>query len=271
MGGRGASSGGGGSGVLSSTLYGSFGGFGSFGNLVDQANQNSQNFIPNIGAKGDYTDDNNPNLLKYQQQTDDKTADFLAGTDRNVNLNDPQYNDGFSYHDLPLNRLLARLGIKKGPTVLTDKEFDQYCQQTGQNPMYRGWSGKDSAQRFLNTVNNHVGNGVMGDGYYFSPDRGVALRYSGSGRMGRGEIMRVALSPNARVVDLADVRSAIGRSSGRLQSALDHAGHGGSGRTFGSNDGEARMALKMGYNVIRRGNYLVAITNDALVVSRKVL
>ena len=271
MGGRGASSGvtGGGGGI------GAYGGFGTFVGLVGAANDNINNgnlipANPAPGSTGGYTDGNNPNLVKYQGQEDDKTANFLASTDRTVDLNnDPQYNDGYSYHDIPLNRLLARLGVNKGPTVLSESQFKQYVQQTGQQVMYRGWSSSDSAQRFLNTTNNHVGNGVMGDGYYFSPDRSTAISYSGSMRTGNGEIMKVALSPNARVVDRGAVQAAIAAASPKLRSALHKAGHYGSGRTYSGNSGEAQMALKMGYNVIQSGNYLVAITNDALVVSRK--
>ena len=266
MGGRGASSGSTGGGG------GNYGGFGSFMGLVGAANDSSQNlsWIPSLSTKGDYTDGNNPALVKFQGQEDDKTARFLSQTDKTVDLNnDPQYNDGYSYHDIPLNRLLAKLGINKGPTVLSEQQFNQYVQQTGQQTMYRGWSSSASAQRFLNTTNNHVGNGVMGDGYYFSPDKSTAINYSGSMRTGNGEIMKVALSPNARVVDLSTVRAAIAAASPKLQGSLSKAGHYGSGRTYGGNGGEAQMALKMGYNVIQSGSYLVAITNDALVVSKK--
>lgn len=263
MGGRGSSSGAAGGG-------GGYGGFGTFQGLVGAANDASPQWAPSQATQGDYTDDNNPELVKYQGQEDDKTARFLAQTDKTVDLNnDPQYNDGYTYHDLPLNRLLARLGIKKGPTVLSESQFNQYVQQTGQQVMYRGWSSSDSAQRFLNTTNNHVGNGVMGDGYYFSPDRYTAIQYSGSMRTGNGEIMKVALSPNARVVDLQTVRNHIGNQSQNLRHALYKAGSFGSGRTYGANSGEAQMALKMGYNVIQNGSYFVAITNDALVVSKK--
>ena len=261
MGGRGGSSG----------LSASF----SLRNLIGEAQAAqsgggwSANTDPN--KRGDYDDHGNPNLIKYQGQEDDKTASFLAGTDRNVNLNDPQYQDGYSYHNLPLNRLLARMGINKGATVLNDSDFNAYLKATGQTAGYRGWSSSASADRFLNTKNNHVGNGVMGDGYYFSSSRSVAVSYSGSGRMGRGEITRVALSPSARVIDLGALRTAMYRASPKLQSSLSKAGTYGSGRTYGPNSGESQYALKMGYNVIKSGNYYVAVTNDALVVSNKKL
>lgn len=261
MGGRGASSGAGGG-------YGGYGGFGSYGRLIDAAAANLGNLQPNTtGQQGGYTDENNPNLVKYQNQTPDKVANFLAGTDRNVDLNnDPQYQDGYEYHDLPLNRLLARLGINKGATVLSDKEFDRYCQQTGQQTMYRGWSSQQSAERFMNTKNNHVGNGRLGDGYYFSPDKSTAQTFAG---WNGGKVMKVALSPKANVINLGTLRSMMAQEPARLQSALRKAGTGGSGRTFGSNKGEAQYALMKGYNVVESGGYMYAITNDALVVSTR--
>ena len=94
---------------------------------------------------GDYNDNNNPALVKYQGQEDDKTASFLHGTDTNVNFAD--YADGYQFYNLPLNKLLLRLGIKGKPVALSDADFDAYVQQTGQQVYYRGWSGKASAQR----------------------------------------------------------------------------------------------------------------------------
>lgn len=263
MGGRGASSGaGGGGGGL-----GAFGGFGTLGRMIDAANQNQSNLQPSYNSQpGSYTDENNPELIKYQNQTPDKVANFLAGTDRKVDLSDPQYQDGYPYHDLPLNRLLARLGINKGATVLSEKDFDQYCKQTGQQTMYRGWSSEDSANRFMNTTNNHVGNGRLGDGYYFSPDLSTAQTFAGwSG----GKVMKVALSPKANVINYQTLKGMMANEPWKLQVALRKAGHGGSGRTYGANSGEAQYALSKGYNVVESGGYMYAITNDALVVSKK--
>lgn len=262
MGGRGAHSG------LSFTASGNYGGYGSLAGIIQagqDAAKSNWNINYNPNKHGDYDDGGNPALVKYQQQEDDKTANFLAGTDRNIDLSDPQYSDGYVYHDLPLNKLLARLSVKSGPTVMNNSDFNAYLQQTGQQACWRGWSSRDSAQRFLNTTNNHVGNGVMGDGYYFSPNKSTALNFTTHYSMGNGEMMRLALSPKARVIDLGTLRQAMAQTSPRLQSALSKAGRGGSGRTFGANNGEAQFALKMGYNVIWNGNYAVAITNDALV------
>lgn len=215
---------------------------------------------------GDYTDGGNAALIKFQGQDDDKTANFLASTDRNVDLNDPQYADGFTYYDIPLNKTLLRLGINKGPTVLSDTDFDTYVKQTGAQVFYRGWSGNAAVDRFTQAQHNHVGNGVYGDGYYFTPDLKVAKSYAGSG----GVVTKMALSPSARVVSYDDVSDNMSSMSPKLRAALGKTGRGGSGRTFGTNRGEAQAALKMGYNVVDMGTgYLYGVTADAFVTSTK--
>lgn len=255
MGGRGGSSG----------FSGGTGRGGSLNGLLQQLNQNQTINGPQWMHQGNYTDENNPALIQYQQKEDDKTANFLAGTNNKINLNDPAYDDGYVYHDIPLNKLLLRLGVGKGATVLSDSDFDKYVQQSGQQVMYRGWSNKSAADRFVNTTHNHVGNGRYGDGYYFTPDKGTAKVYSGD-----GTVTKIALSPKARVISYRDLVSKMSQSSSKLQNALAKTGTGGSGRTYGSNKGEAQFALKLGYNVIDVGSgYLYGITNDAFVVSKK--
>ena len=267
MGGRGARSG--------LTAGGGFGGFGSLKRLIAAVGKGlSLDYDVNTDPtkRGDWNDDGNPQITKYQGQDDDKTANFLAGTDRNIDLNDPQYADGYGYHDLPLNRLLLRTGVVGQPIVLDDNDFQALVQQTGAQVVYRGWSGKPAIDRFMNATHNHVGNGRIGDGYYFSPDLNTAVTFSGSMSLGNGEITQMVLNPlKAKAVDLSTLRTMMGRASPKLQSSLQKAGTLGSGRTYGTNIGEMQYALKMGYNVIVSGNYVVGGTADAFIVSRKTL
>lgn len=266
MGGRGGKSG--------LSAGGGFGGFGSLQGLISAVGGGMSldydvNTDPN--KRGDWNDDGNPQIVKYQGQDDDKTARFLASTDRTVDLNDPQYADGYDYHDLPLNRLLLRTGVVGQPIVLDDGDFQSLVQQTGAQVVYRGWSGKAAVDRFMNATHNHVGNGVMGDGYYFSPDRNVAASYATHG-FGRGEITQMVLNPmKAKAIELTTLQSMMRRASPTLQRSLNKAGTMGSGRTFGSNSGEMQYALKMGYNVIVSGDYVVGGTADAFIVSKKTL
>ncbi len=253
------------------------GGYGGFGSLQGLAaaigsGMDLQYDVNTDPTKhGDWDDNGNPQIVKYQGQDDDKTARFLAGTDRSVDLNDPQYADGYGYHNLPLNRLLLRMGVVGQPVVLSDSDFQSLVAQTGAQVVYRGWSGKAAVDRFLHATHNHVGNGVMGDGYYFSPNRRTAARFSTHG-LGHGEVTRMILNPmKARAIDLGTLQSMMRRASPTLQRSLQKAGTMGSGRTYGSNSGEMQYALKMGYNVIVSGDYVVGGTADAFIVSDKAI
>lgn len=266
MGGRGGKSG--------LTAGGGYGGFGSLQGLIQAVGSGmSLDYDVNTDPtkRGDWNDDGNPQIVKYQGQEDDKTANFLASTDRTIDLNDPQYADGYDYHDLPLNRLLLRTGVVGQPVVLDDNDFQALVSQTGAQVVYRGWSGKASVDRFMNATHNHVGNGVMGDGYYFSPDKTTAAIYSTHG-FGHGEVTQMVLNPlKARAIDLSTLQTMMWSASPKLQRSLQKAGTMGSGRTYGSNSGEMQYALKMGYNVIVSGDYVVGGTADAFIVSRKTL
>ena len=65
-----------------------------------------------------------------------------------------------------------------------------------------------------------------------------------------------------------EVNQAISNSSSQFQSALRKAGYNGT-RSYGSNDGQAQMALKMGYNTIDAGWAVIPLTRDAIVMSNK--
>lgn len=266
MGGRGSKSG--------LSAGGAYGGYGSLQGLI-QAVGNGTDLYYDVNTDpsqhGDWNDDGNPQVAKYQAQEDDKTANFLAGTERNVDLNDPQYADGYVYYDLPLNRLLLRLGVTGRPVVLDDNDFNTLVQQTGAQVVYRGWRSKAAITRFMNATHNHVGNGLMGDGYYFSPNLSTASDYSSNG-YGHGEITKMILNPaKARAIDLSTLQTMMRQASPKLQSSLQKTGTGGSGRTYGTNSGEMQYALKMGYNVIVNYDYVVAGTADAFIVSKKTL
>ena len=80
--------------------------------------------------------------------------------------------------------------------------------------------------------------------------------------------MKAALSPNARVISVDAVNAAISNADPKFRRALHKAGSYGT-RTYGSNSGQAQMALKMGYNVIDAGWAVIPLTRDAVVVSSK--
>ena len=232
--------------------------------VLIQAKQMQQQATAGGNDPGDYNDDGNPALVKYQGQEDDKAARFLAKVWHDTDLN--AENDNYGFYDNSYQKLALSLGLNKKPTVLDDADFDQYVQQTGAQVFYRGWSSRNSADRLLNAVKTHTGTGIYGDGIYMTTMRTSAMGY------GSAAVTKMAFSPTARVVNLSTVRAEIAKRSPNLQTGLSRAGSAGQ-RSYGSNIGESQRALKMGYNVIHvdtySGTYYCVLTRDALVVSKK--
>ena len=262
MGGRGSSSGGGGGGHAALKQYDRLGGGGGTVKGTP-GQQNSKINLAPFQTKGDYTDNNNPALVKFQNQTDDKTARFLAKTynERDFNKVQQQTNDKWTFHDNPMQATVLAMDLNKPTTVMSEADFNNYVQKTNSTVLYRGWSKQDAVDRFNHSPNSHIGNGINGDGYYFAPDKATAQGY---GKVG----MKAALSPNARVVSLDTVNAEIAKHNTTMQLSLRKAGSVGP-RTFNSNRGQAQMALKMGYNTIDAGWAVIPLTRDAVVVSAK--
>ena len=237
--------------------------------------QSQQQTLLQSNAPGGYDNNGNQALIKYQNQEDDKTARYLAKVHRDTDMNQiqQQTNDPYGFYDNDFQRLVLQLGLNDKPQVMSAREFNAYVKSTGAEVLYRGVSGQDVITRFTDSPNNHVGNGVYGDGNYFAPDKATATRYARqaarmSGKGGAGTVMTAALSPNAKVVDYYTVEREIKRHNARLQASLKHAGSAGT-RTYSSNIGISQMALKMGYNVVRRSGFAdIVLTRDAVVVKK---
>ena len=240
-----------------------------------QTQSQPQQTLLQSNAPGGYDNYGNQALIKYQNQDDDKTARFLAKVHRDTDLNQiqKQTNDPYGFYDNDFQRLVLQLGLNDKPQVMSAREFNAYVKRTGAEVLYRGVSGQDVITRFNDSPNNHVGNGVYGDGNYFAPDKAIATRYARtaartSGKGGSGAVMTAALSPNARVVDYNTVEREISRHNARLRASLKHAGSAGT-RTYSSNIGISQMALKMGYNVVRKPGFAdIVLTRDAVVVKK---
>lgn len=181
------------------------------------------------------------------------------------------YQDGqWGYHDNSYQKLVLNMGLNNKPVVMDDASFTALAQQTGAAVVYRGWSSADKADRFEQSKYFHTGGGIYGDGIYFSTDMSVAAGYSGAGVAGHGQITKMMLSPNAKIVSLSDVQRKMATSSSSLRTGLSRAGQAGQQNGYGGNSGESQMALKMGYNVIKVSNdYYIGLTADAFIVSKK--
>ena len=245
---------------------GPYGGHGNLQGLVQAMNQAQQNSGTRSSSTGfnagegssaaDYTAGGNQALMKWQGQTDtSKTSRYLAKLGK---MQTPSRDsEGYTYHQSPYQNMVIDQGLNAPVyATLSKAEFTRYCNQTNQTPFYRGWSGSASKLRFENAKAFHTGTGMYGEGIYFG-SKSTANSYGSTQT-------KAALSPNARVVDINTVQRAL-RNSGSSRAFSN------SGRTnssFSNNSGEAQMALKMGYNVIRTSWSYVVLTRDAVVISK---
>lgn len=207
----------------------------------------------------DFTDNNNPSLVKWQQQNDDtKTAKYLSKLGKSQTPS--QDAEGNAYHQSAFQNMVIDQNLNAPVYArMSAKNFDAYCKANNLTPIYRGWgSGKASRDRFENSAFSHTGTGMYGEGFYFG-DKSTATSYS------RGAMTVAALSPNARVVDLSKVQTAISNSG--ASRAFRNSGRSTTGY-YSKNIGEAQMALKMGYNVIRTSWSYVVLTRDAVVIRK---
>ena len=263
MGGRGGKSG--------LSAGGGYGGFGTLQGLIG-AMQKVQGENTGAGAGGnvfhagegnqnpDYNDNGNPELVKWQQQSDeDKMARYLAKLGKQQTP--AQDAEGYAYHQSPFQNMVLAQGLNAPVFAkLSAADFATYCAQNGLTPIYRGWDGGPSSKmRFENAQTSHTGTGMYGEGYYFG-NQNTASGYSG------GAMTVAALSPNARVVDVNTVRNELSKLGGKAQSAFQKSGHTPS--PYQDNIGEAQMALKMGYNVIRTDWCYCILTRDAVVIRK---
>jgi len=229
---------------------------------------------PGTGLQGVYAPgfDNNGNeqLLKWQGQDDDKSARFLAKVHNSVDLNDPQYADGYNYYEGDYQKFSLAMGMNDKPTVLSEAAFDKLVQQNNLQVLYRGEGGQAQADRFMYAENSHTGIGTYGDGFYFSEDKWVANNYARSKGGSAGVVEKMALSPSARIITYNQLMAKMYNSSSDLHAALNKQGK--SARAGGAqylNEGEAQYALKLGYNVVTMGSgYHYACDRSAFIVCK---
>ena len=264
MGGRGSKSG--------LSAGGGYGGLGSLQALIG-AMQEAQAANNGAGAGGnlfnagegnqnpDYNDNGNPALVKWQNQTDeDKSAAYLAKLGK---AKTPAADaEGYIYYQSPFQNMVIDMGLNAPVFAkLSASEFDQYCKANNLTPIYRGWeSGPSSKTRFENAKMSHTGAGRYGEGYYFG-SQSTANGYANNA------MTKAALSPKARVGDLNTIRNELSKLGSKAQSAFKHSGY-VPGSKYNPNIGEAQMALKMGYNVIRTDWCYVVLTREAVVIQK---
>ena len=287
MGGRGAGSGGGGGygGIAAGNVAGS--------GIVAGAGAGAGNGIPKKGSKtsghdlianfnSGFDDNGNAQVTKWQGQVDDKAARFLSKanddyTFRNGKFYDKNGNvisDQYGFYDGEYQKFSFAMGLNAKPQVMDDAAFDAMVRKNNLQLLYRGESGQNAADRFMNADIGHTGVGNFGDGYYFSTDKDDAIGYARykSNYNGTGKVETMVLSPTARAIKYSDLEAKFASLSPKLRSALSAAGGSARGSGYG-NSGEAQLALKLGYNVVAVDyaggrTYCYALDRSAFIVKK---
>lgn len=232
--------------------------------------QTTQGSLKGVYEPG-YDADGNQAVTKWQGQTEDKATRFLAKVHNDIDYNN--YPDGYGFYEGDYQKFSLALGLNAKPQVMPDAQFDKMVAQYGLQTIYRGEAGQAQVDRFMNADYSHTGVGSYGDGFYFSDRASTANDYADYKGGKNGRVMKMALSPTARIITYDALRREMAKAGYAFQSALHKQGH--SATSSYLNEGEAQFAIKLGYNVVSNcgfmgSDYHYALTRDAFIVSDKV-
>lgn len=147
------------------------------------------------------------------------------------------------------------LGMNETPQVVSKEDFNKYVEESGAAVCYRGvrYAGSMSGSNMIYQMaydkqKNYFGNGIYGDGLYFSTDRSAADSYSD----GSGAVAKCAIRPDAKVVEFR---------SAEIEGAR---------RKYGTSD-YAIAAMCAGYDAIKvhvssSEDYYVVLNRAAMVM-----
>lgn len=174
---------------------------------------------------------------------------------RSINRNFQSWED-WANHDSAAQKVAIDLGLRKTPQVVSHDDFKKYVEESGAIVCYRGVGNTDSMtgasmlyQMAYKTQEPYFGNGVYGDGLYFSTNQNTAISYSN----GSEAIAMCAIRPDAKV---------IGRYSQELRATM---------KKLGTTD-ISIAAMCSGYDAIKvemskTENYYVILNKAALVMA----
>ena len=125
-GGKGGSGGGGGGGGVLSSLLSAMGKQGM--RLYSQQTGSSLTLTPEQ-MQGDYTDNNNPELVKWQGQEENKSARFLSKIDNQTDLAQiqAQTGDKWGFYDNPYQKMSLAFNLNKPTTELSEAADWRNC------------------------------------------------------------------------------------------------------------------------------------------------
>ena len=205
-------------------------------------------------------------VAQLQGMTDDEFATYMAGLRSTPIDSNTYYN-----HDWDTQRLAANMPeLNKAPEIVDPGTFAQLSGTT----LYRtvNSTGRESAMdivdRTLTSDVTTIGEGRMGDGFYFADTlRGSQLYGTTHGDVQKTATMAMKLNGNARIVDEGRLRSMLSQESPTLRRAVIGMKSGGNW----SHSGLMAYAIRKGYNVVHNGSYYNVIDRTAATFSGDVI
>ena len=190
-------------------------------------------------------------LSDVQAMDDDALHDFL------INVNNTDTPDFLNSHHL--QKMIYALGLNDKPEIISQKEFDDMTINapfgSAAPILYRtvndtttpdgvSMSAKQIQQMFTDGKLTYVGNGIHGDGLYFSDSKSGSLLY---GTPGKASLISGVLNGKAKIITEKALKSEYDKfvkAHPRSRKALGFA------RKNSSHDSYSQFALLRGYNVI---------------------
>lgn len=216
-------------------------------------------------------------LADVQAMDDDALHDFL------ISVNDTDTPDFLN--TVHLQKMIYALGMNNKPEIISQQEFDDMTVNapfgSGQPVLYRTvndttltgnvpMSARQMQQQFLKGDLTYIGNGIHGDGLYFSDSKSGSRAYGRGG--GRSAMVAGVLNKNARPITEAKLKSEYNKfikNHPRSRRALGFA------RSHSYNDSMSQFALIRGYNVIvskqlGNENYYTVLDRSAISTTGKI-
>ena len=208
-------------------------------------------------------------IAQLQSMNDQEFANYLNGLKSTPIDQNTYYN-----YNWDTQRLVANMPeLNLAPQVVDQATFDSLPGETLFRTVNKNANETaiDVVGRTMTSDVTTIGEGVMGDGFYFANDKVSSQMYG----MYRNNInatatMQAKLNGNARVIDSSTLRGMLSTEKVAVRRAVENMSSGGK---WAGDSGLMAYALKKGYNVVTRGNGAVVniIDRNAATWSENVI
>lgn len=185
-------------------------------------------------------------LQQLQSMSGTEFANYLDGLKSTPIDQNTYYN-----HYWDTQRLIANIPeLNRAPEVVDPQTFKTIKGKTLFRTVNQAGTqtAVDICGRTMTSDVTTIGEGVLGDGFYFAADRGTSQRIYGLAKnnINKTATMAVKLNSNAKVIDHITLNGMLNNESSTVRRAVENMTSGGSW----SQSGLMAYALYKGYNVV---------------------